>query len=111
MPAPPGVGAALFHRVPMQRFLPHLVAVLLLLPGGPAALLAQTETAPIVDSIVVEGSSRLTASQIIGTSSLVVRQPVNYRDIQRAVTALFRTGQFDDVTVRPAHAWAAGSSW
>jgi outer membrane protein insertion porin family len=85
--------------VPMQRFLPYLAAVLLLLPGGPAALLAQTETAPVVDSIVVEGSSRLTASQIVGTSGLVVRQPVNYRDIQRAVTSLFRTGQFDDVTV------------
>jgi len=56
VPAPPGSGAALFHRVLMQRFLPQLAAVLLLLTGGPAALLAQTETAPIVDSIVVEGS-------------------------------------------------------
>src|SRR5918996_2139025 len=31
--------------------------------------------------------------------ALVVRQPVNYRDIQRASTNLFRTGQFDDVVV------------
>ncbi|HEX3275084.1 MAG TPA: outer membrane protein assembly factor BamA, partial [Gemmatimonadales bacterium] len=31
---------------------------------------------------------------------LVAKQPVNYRDIQRAITALFRTGQFDDVLVQ-----------
>jgi outer membrane protein insertion porin family len=83
----------------MQRFRPFLAAVALLL-GGPAALVAQEPQAPpIVDSIVVEGNARLTPAQIIGTAGLVVRQPVNYRDIQRAITALFRTGQFDDVLV------------
>jgi outer membrane protein insertion porin family len=83
----------------MQRFRPFLAAVALLL-GGPAALVAQEPQAPpIVDSIVVEGNARLTPAQIIGTAGLVVRQPVNYRDIQRAITALFRTGQFDDVVV------------
>jgi outer membrane protein insertion porin family len=87
----------------MQRFRIVRAAVALLL-GGPAALAAQEpqaepEAPPIVDSIVVEGNSRLTPSQIIGTAGLVVRQPVNYRDIQRAITNLFRTGQFDDVLV------------
>jgi outer membrane protein insertion porin family len=83
----------------MQRFRPFLAAVALLI-GGPAALLAQEPQAPpVVDSIVVEGNARLTPTQIIGTAGLVVRQPVNYRDIQRAITALFRTGQFDDVVV------------
>jgi outer membrane protein insertion porin family len=82
----------------MQRSLPTIAAVALLL-GGPAALLAQTEQLPIVDSIAVVGQSRLTATQIVGTSGLIVKQPVNYRDIQRAITALFRTGQFDDVVV------------
>ena len=87
----------------MQRFRPFLAAVALLL-GGPAALSAQEPqqeppAPPIVDSIVVEGNTRLTPSQIIGTAGLVVRQPVNYRDIQRAITNLFRTGQFDDVVV------------
>ncbi len=84
----------------MQRSPIISAAVVLLLVGGPAALRAQGEpTNPIVDSIAVEGNSRLTVSQITGTAGLVLRQPINYRDIQRAVTALFRTGQFDDVTV------------
>jgi outer membrane protein insertion porin family len=82
----------------MPRSLPIIAAVALLL-GGPAALLAQDERPPIVDSIAVVGASRLTASQIVGTSGLVVKQPINYRDIQRAITSLFRTGQFDDVVV------------
>jgi outer membrane protein insertion porin family len=67
--------------------------------GVPAALLAQDQQPPTIDSIAVVGNGRLTASQIIGTSGLVAKQPVNYRDIQRAITALFRTGQFDDVLV------------
>ncbi len=82
----------------MQRF-PSLLAAVTLVLGGPAALAAQDEHPPIVDSIAVAGQSRLTASQIVGTSGLIVNQPVNYRDIQRAITALFRTGQFDDVVV------------
>ena len=80
----------------MQR-LPSFVAALALLAGGSAVLAAQETETPVVDSIAVEGNSRLTDTQIIGTAGLVVHQPVNYRDIQRAMTALFRTGQFDDV--------------
>lgn len=82
----------------MQRFFPCVAAVALLL-GLPAALAAQDDQPPTVDSIAVVGNGRLTASQIIGTSGLIVKQPVNYRDVQRAITALFRTGQFDDVLV------------
>ena len=85
----------------MQRYLTISAAVVLLLIGGPAALPAQDPDShhPIVDSIAVEGNARLTAAQIIGTAGIIVRQPINYRDIQRAITALFRTGQFDDVQV------------
>jgi outer membrane protein insertion porin family len=83
----------------MQRYLSIAAAVALLL-GGPAALAAQDEQPPTVDSIAVVGNGRLTASQIVGTSGLIARQPINYRDIQRAITALFRTGQFDDVLVK-----------
>lgn len=55
--------------------------------------------APVLDSLAVEGNTRLTAQQVIGSSGLLVGQPTNYRDIQRAITALFRTGQFDEVSV------------
>jgi outer membrane protein insertion porin family len=81
-----------------MRSLSMAAAVALVL-GVPAALLAQDQQPPTIDSIAVVGNGRLTASQIIGTSGLVAKQPVNYRDIQRAITALFRTGQFDDVLV------------
>ncbi len=53
---------------------------------------------------MVEGNQRLTPSQIIGSSGLIVHQPINYRDIQRAITALFKTGQFDDVLVEQRNA-------
>jgi outer membrane protein insertion porin family len=82
----------------MQRFGPIIAAVALLL-AGPAALRAQEAATPIVDSIQVEGNARLTPSQIVGTAGLVAHQPVNYRDIQRAIGNLFKTGQFDDVLV------------
>jgi outer membrane protein insertion porin family len=87
----------------MHRFLLTLAACWLL-SGAGAALVAQDAAPPSVDSIVVEGNQRLTPSQIIGSSGIVVHQPINYRDIQRAITALFRTGQFDDVLIEQRNA-------
>jgi outer membrane protein insertion porin family len=77
----------------------QILAAGFLLLGGPAALLAQDPAPQAVDSIVVVGNSRLKTSQIVGTSGIIAHQPINYRDIQRAITSLFRTGQFDDVVV------------
>ena len=82
----------------MRRFL-LIVSAGILLVGAPVALRAQEPAPPKVDSIRVEGNRRLSSSQIIGSSGIIVHQPVNYRDIQRAITSLFRTGQFDDVLV------------
>lgn len=62
-------------------------------PGPPPAF-------PVVDSLAVEGNLRVSAGQIITNSGLQVGKPTNYRDLQRAITALFRTGQFDDVVVQ-----------
>ena len=87
----------------MRSLLHTLVAGGLVL-GPPATLVAQDTTTPAVDSVVVEGNQRLTPSQIIGSSGLIVHQPINYRDIQRAITALFKTGQFDDVLVEQRNA-------
>ncbi len=77
-----------------------LIATALLgLGPGAATAAAQEAASTTVDSIVVEGEGRLTDPQIIGTAGIAVGQSVNYRDIQRAVRNLFRTGQFDDVVV------------
>src|SRR3954470_15155457 len=82
----------------MRRILSFFAACFL--PGGGRAVLAAQEPGPpAVDSIVVQGNQRLTPSQIVGSSGIIVHQPINYRDIQRAITALFQTGQFDDVLV------------
>lgn len=87
--------------MPPRPLLRSILAGLLL--AGPAALAAQVpdsaQAIPPVDSLVVEGNHRLTSTQILGTAGLVVGQTVNYRDIQRAIGALFKTGQFDDVKV------------
>jgi len=81
----------------MRRFL--LLAAGCVILGSRAKLAAQDASPPSVDSIAVIGNQRLSAAQIIGSSGIIVHQPINYRDIQRAITALFRTGQFDDVLV------------
>lgn len=80
-----------------------LVAVLCLTALSGAAS-GQTAASPPVDSIVVEGNHRLTAAQIIGTAGIVVGTPINYRDIQRALTNLFLTGQFDDIVAEQREA-------
>ncbi|MGH7590025.1 MAG: outer membrane protein assembly factor BamA [Gemmatimonadales bacterium] len=60
---------------------------------------ADTQAPPPVDSVIVRGNARLTSAQVLGTAGIVIGQTANYRDIQRAIGNLFRTGQFDDVKV------------
>jgi outer membrane protein insertion porin family len=87
----------------MHRFRATLATCWLLL-GGPAVLAAQDVALPAVDSIVVQGNQRLTTAQILGSAGIVLHQPINYRDIQRAITTLFQTGQFDDVLMEQRNA-------
>ena len=54
---------------------------------------------PVPDSIAVIGQRRVTPATIIQTSGLVVGRALNYRDVQRAIQALYGTGQFNDVQV------------
>ncbi len=68
----------------------------------PGAAPAPPPALPVVDSLAVEGNVRLTALQVITSSGLQLGRPTNYRDLQRAITALFRTGQFDDVSINQA---------
>lgn len=77
-----------------------LLTALILGLSAPAALRGQAVASPTVDSLIVQGNVRLTRAQILGTAGLVPHQTINYRDVQRAITALFETGQFDSVEVK-----------
>ncbi len=52
-----------------------------------------------IDSVVVEGNRRLSAASIVTTAAIPLRTPVGFRDIQRALRALYATEQFDSVAV------------
>jgi len=64
--------------------------------GAPAA----TQTSPPApDSIAVVGNRRNTAITVIQISGLVPGRALNYREVQRAIQALYTSGQFDDVAM------------
>jgi len=80
--------------------LPIVVSLTVLAPGlckaqGEGALGAS----PVADSIAVTGNTRNSATSIVQLSGLVAGRPLNYRDIQRAIQALYGSGQFDDVSI------------
>ncbi len=78
------------------------VSLLLSLAAG-SSVYAQDATAPgactTPDSIAVVGNSRVTDATIRASAGLNPRTALNFRDIQRAIKALYATGQFDDVQV------------
>ena len=61
-------------------------------PGAPPAAVAP-------DSIVVLGLRRVDRKQVLDQSGLTPGRPLGYRDVQRAVQALYATGQYDDIRV------------
>ncbi|HKI93720.1 MAG TPA: outer membrane protein assembly factor BamA [Gemmatimonadales bacterium] len=72
-----------------------------LLAALPASALAQggTQGSTVIDSIAVVGAHRVSPEQIINSAGIPTGKPVSYLDVQRAITALFGTGQFSDVRV------------
>jgi len=51
------------------------------------------------DSIVVTGLRRVTRHEVLQTTGFTAGQAIGYRDVQRAVEALYATGQYADVQV------------
>ncbi len=52
-----------------------------------------------LDSIVVRGLKRLTRRRVISLARLPTGQEISYRDVQRAISSLYSSGQFDDIRV------------
>lgn len=88
----------------MFRFCGSLLAAALV--GLPLHAQAQDSTqAPgsprcaVPDTIAVTGNSRVDDATVRGTIGLLPRTTLNYRDVERAVKALYATGNYDDVKV------------
>ncbi len=83
----------------MPRCLRATAAAVLLLTGAGQAVAQEPAPAAAVDSITVVGAVRNSARQVISFANIPLYQPATYRVVQRAIQALFATGQFDDVRV------------
>jgi outer membrane protein insertion porin family len=53
----------------------------------------------VIDSITVSGNRRVGRETILATANLPLGQPVSFRDVQRAMDALYSTNQFDSIQV------------
>jgi outer membrane protein insertion porin family len=78
-------------------------AVLALSTATPVAAQEAAQARPAlqrVDSVVVEGNSRVAAENVLTVFSIQTGSEISYRDVQRGLKSLLRTGQFEDVVVR-----------
>jgi outer membrane protein insertion porin family len=90
----------------------RLPIVLLCLAAASARALAQDTplgSCAVPDSIAVRGNDHVDEATIRGDAGLVAGANLNYRDIQRAIRAIFATGQFDDVKITCSPAAGAGT--
>lgn len=80
----------------------RLFFLLLCLAAVSAPALGQ-DTPPgqcaVPDSVAVRGNANVDEATIRGDAGLVAGANLNYRDIQRAIRAIFAGGQFDDVKI------------
>jgi len=89
----------------------RLPLVLLCLAAASASALAQDTplgSCAVPDSIAVRGNEHVDDATIRGDAGLVAGATLNYRDVQRALRAVFATGQFDDVQITCLPAAAGG---
>src|SRR5262249_36668279 len=96
----PGVPRALRHEGVIRRLLfPTLTVVSILLVPRPARGQEQTAPGGMPDSVIARGMKRVTQAVVLQTAGLVPGRFTTYRDIQRAIRALYATGQFDNVRI------------
>lgn len=85
--------------LPLRRVLVAAALAAAGLTVRPPAARAQDSAAAQVDSIEVTGNRRNTRETIVNAAGIPLRQPITYRDIQRAIRNLMALGQFDDVRI------------
>ena len=73
-----------------------LLTALLAFAVAPAT---QAQELVVADSIAVEGLRRISRGTVVASSGITIGEPVTYRDLQRAISALYATGQFSDVEI------------
>ncbi len=79
--------------------LPLSLSLAVLAPGLCVAQGEGIAPPPVPDSIAVVGQKRNSPTAVVQLSGLVAGRPINYRDVQRAIQALYGSGQFDDVSI------------
>ncbi len=67
---------------------------------APAAGQTRTSQLQRIDTVLVEGNSRVEEGSVIAILGVTPGSEVTYRDIQRGIKELLGTGQFKDVVVR-----------
>ena len=82
---------------PRLRYAVGSAVALLLVPG---IAHAQRAAAAAPDTIVVEGNRRVSADNIRLNGGLQAGRPVSFRELQRAIQALYALGDFEDIQVR-----------
>ncbi len=83
----------------MQKYVVSLLAIM---AAGSSAIAQDTNgpgacTTP--DTVMVFGNSRVSDATVRASAGLPPHTTLNFRDVQRAIKALFSTGQFEDVQI------------
>ena len=91
----------------------RLPFVLLCLAAASAPALAQDSplgSCAVPDSIAIRGNEHVDEATIRGDAGLVAGTTLDYRTIQRAIRAIFTSGQFDDVKIECSPATPGGKT-